>query len=91
MIGYTGKFYCGGHQETCNLIGCCDGTCGKTNGCNCRACMQLDVTARSLPPGFLVNKEGRACRVTARNNLVYCGGMGTVMSEGQQCGPYEGD
>jgi hypothetical protein len=53
--------------------------------------MQLDVTARSLPPGFLVNKEGRACRVTARNNLVYCGGMGTVMSEGQQCGPYEGD
>jgi hypothetical protein len=64
MIGYTGKFYCGSHQETCSLQGCCDGTCGKSNGCNCRACMQLDVQARSLPPGFLINRQGRACRVS---------------------------
>ena len=89
-IGGTGKFYCGQHSETCSLGGCCDGVCGTANGCNCRACMLLDVEARSLPPGFLVNREGRACRVSAKQNVVFCGGASTVGFAGLRCGPNEG-
>ena len=89
-IGETGKFYCGGHSETCNLLDCCDGCCGKTNGCNCRACMLLDVEARTLPPGFLVNRAGRACRVSQKNNKVYCGAKTQTHSD-KRCGPFEGD
>ena len=56
-LGSTGKYYCQGRLEgNC----CCNGYCGPTNGCNCRACMQLDIETRGLPPGFWVNNEG-AC------------------------------
>ena len=61
-IGENGKFYCGG--QSCNVQGCCDGSCGIGNGCNCAACQELDIQARKLPPGFLVNRQGRACRLS---------------------------
>ena len=51
--------------------------------------MLLDIEARSLPPGFLVNREGRACRVSNRKNVVYCGAM-VVDRTDQRCGPIEG-
>ena len=39
IIGETGKYYCGMRLLSC---GCCDGTCGPNNGCNCLACQALD-------------------------------------------------
>lgn len=42
-IGSNGKFYCGGQlNELCRpngYVGCCDGQCGVTDGCNCSSCM----------------------------------------------------
>jgi hypothetical protein len=73
MVGVTGKFYCGNEIEACEY--CCDGHCGPTNGCNCRACMFIDAEARHLPPGFLVNNLGRACRLSKISFKVHCGGM----------------
>lgn len=72
-VGESGKFYCGNSIEACNK--CCDGHCGPNNGCNCRACMFIDTEARHLPPGFLVNRLGRACRVSKSSGKVHCGGM----------------
>jgi len=37
--------------------------------------MYIDVQARQLPPGFLVNKGGRSCRVSKSDNKVHCGGQ----------------
>ena len=59
-IGATGKYYCGQNIGTC--ADCCNNQCGPDSGCNCIACMQLDIAARMLPKGFYVNSEGRACR-----------------------------
>ena len=67
-LGTTGKYYCGQNVDGCKV--CCDGRCGPSNGCNCRACMIVDVTQRMLKPGFLVNGEGRNCRVSKANGLV---------------------
>lgn len=81
-LGSTGKYYCGKSVDICNV--CCDSTCGPTNGCNCRACMLIDVNQRMLKPGFLVNREGRNCRVSKSNGLVQCGAM---FKDAQRCGP----
>ena len=63
------KYYCGKQALDCR---CCDGHCGPNTGCNCSACMQLDVSTRRLPPGQLVNNEGHvSCR--AANGHFYCG------------------
>jgi hypothetical protein len=69
-LGQTGKYYCGGRLDT--KCGCCDGSCGPTNGCNCRACMALDLQSRQLPKGYLVNKEGRTVRRGVQDKF-YCG------------------
>ena len=71
-IGTTGKYYCG-CEQTYFAIRCeCCGTCGPTDGCNCDACMQLDVSTRRLPPGQLVNSEGRLSQRSS-NGHFYCG------------------
>ena len=41
-VGTSGKFYCGMSIEACDSD-CCDGNCGPNNGCNCKACMFIDV------------------------------------------------
>ena len=43
-LGTTGQYYCGANIEVCNIDGCCNGSCGPNDGCNCRACMVLDIT-----------------------------------------------
>lgn len=40
-LGQTGKYYCGNTADACKT--CCDGHCGPDSGCNCRACMLIDV------------------------------------------------
>ena len=75
QIGMKGKFYCGMRIEACDEDGCCDGHCGPTNGCNCRACQFIDVEARNLPPGFLVNRNGHSCRFSKGSNQVHCGAL----------------
>ena len=87
-LGSTGKYYCGG--EGCS--DCCNGGCGPTNGCNCEACMALDIKARSLPKGDLVNKEGHACRISTQTSKMYCGAsyVGYCNTEGY-CEPLYGE
>ena len=43
-LGASGKYYCAGRLET--KCSCCDGYCGPENGCNCTACMRLDIASR---------------------------------------------
>ncbi len=85
-LGSTGKFYCGGQLEgSC----CCNGYCGPTNGCNCRACMLLDVQTRKLEKGYWVNKDGATCR-RGTSGKVYCGRK-KAMHQNAYCGPNQGD
>lgn len=72
-LGVNGKYYCGGRNNTCKE--CCGGVCGPFEGCNCAGCMELDVKARKLPRGYLVNGEGRICR-RYENGTVFCGCRG---------------
>ena len=45
-FGDVQRYYCGGKLETnCD---CCDGNCGPDDGCNCKACMKLDIESRFL-------------------------------------------
>ncbi|CAF1048824.1 unnamed protein product [Rotaria sordida] len=60
-LGSTGKFYCDGTLDG-PQCSCCNGICGPTNGCNCSACMLLDVQKRALPRGWLVNSDGASAR-----------------------------
>lgn len=86
-LGSTGKFYCGKpFEERCS---CCDGNCGPNNGCNCRACMEVDIGSRKLAPGFWVNKEGMTCRKGPNGN-VYCGRKKSTRATNEYCGPIEG-
>ncbi|KAL0206310.1 hypothetical protein P9112_001617 [Eukaryota sp. TZLM1-RC] len=89
-IGTTGKYYCGNRSLDCD---CCDGECGPRNGCNCTQCMKLDISARSLPSGYLVNREGRICGKTGSDkDTVYCGAMVLFNNPGTDgyCGPDNG-
>jgi len=69
------KFYCG--QRLTQPCGCGSVTrlfgnqgaggdhtvCGPSYGCNCLACMELDLQIRTLPKGSLVNRIGNvSCR-----------------------------
>ena len=67
-IGETGKYYCGQRVLNCD---CCEGHCGPNSGCNCAQCMELDVCARRLPRGYLVNSEGAVAKREA-NGHFYC-------------------
>jgi len=88
-IGVNGKYYCG--QRLNGNCGCCNGYCGPSDGCNCQSCMQLDVAARALPKGHLVNREGRTARA-GLNSVWYCGAkvMSGVPGCDGWCGPTNG-
>lgn len=88
-LGESGKYYCGGVLGT-NCM-CCNGYCGPDNGCNCSACMKLDIQVRLLPKGYLVNREGTACR-KGTTAAFYCGRKvlrGIAFCDGY-CGPTNG-
>lgn len=87
-IGLTGKYYCGGKLDT--PCSCCNGYCGTSSGCNCLNCMRLDIEARALPLGYLVNREGRMARKGSTGNW-YCGAKQShlLRSDGW-CGPTDG-
>lgn len=88
-LGETGKYYCGGVLGT-NCM-CCNGYCGPDNGCNCASCMKLDMAMRLLPTGYLVNREGAACRKGDTGSF-YCGRkslIGVAFCDGY-CGPTNG-
>ena len=71
---------------------CCDGICGPLTGCNCSACMKLDIKARVLPLGWLVNSEGFNSRKNGNDGLFYCGRQCRVKKNGSIgfCGPSSG-
>jgi hypothetical protein len=69
-LGETGKFYCGGKLEG-PFCQCCDGNCGPGNGCNCQGCMKLDLQAKRLPKGYLMNREGFPCAI-GENGVPFC-------------------
>ncbi|CAF3927391.1 unnamed protein product [Rotaria sp. Silwood1] len=91
-IGLSGKYYCGGYLDYMHCR-CCDGRCGPNNGCNCSACMELDIEKRRLPKGTLVNRDGApASRSQKDGKTFYCGRRilkQTIDSNGY-CGPYDG-
>ena len=89
-IGQTGKYYCSGALEIyCN---CCDGNCGPSNGCNCKACMKLDIESRNLPKNYFVNREGAICRKSDVTGIFYCGRVTTGRLEDDgYCGPDDGE
>lgn len=41
-LGVSGKYYCG-QKNLIGKCGCCDGSCGPTNGENCDDCMEEDL------------------------------------------------
>lgn len=88
-LGSSGKYYCGKNLDP--FCYCCDGFCGPTNGCNCNHCMKLDIEARRLPKGYLVNSEGATCR-KGETGIYYCGRKvmdGHPTCDGY-CGPTNG-
>lgn len=92
-LGSTGKYYCGGRLDGPRCA-CCNGQCGPSNGCNCSACMILDVQKRELPRGWLVNREGGSARCSSETpGVFYCGRM--VMTDNPRtdgyCGPTNGE
>lgn len=90
-LGITGKYYCKSHMGSCKN-NCCDQQCGPDNGCNCLACMKLDIKMRRLPPGYLVNRSGFVARKSSATGLFYCGRRVLVnvpLTDGY-CGPTNG-
>ncbi|CAG9332995.1 unnamed protein product [Blepharisma stoltei] len=68
-LGQNGKYYCGRPMKV--RCKCCDGNCGPGNGCNCAACMELDVKAMQLPRGYLLNRCGRISKMCT-DGKVHC-------------------
>jgi hypothetical protein len=89
-IGETGKYYCGKDLDRVDCR-CCNGSCGPTNGCNCSACMQLDLNSRILPKGWLVNREGFPSKKGSTGQF-YCGRcvMRNIPNCDGYCGPDNG-
>jgi hypothetical protein len=89
-LGSTGKYYCGGNLDGPRCK-CCDGYCGPESGCNCSGCIELDIKARNLPKGWLVNREGFVCRKGEQNRF-YCGRKVLISVQGCDgyCGPTNG-
>eukprot|EP00831_Metopus_contortus_P070462 TRINITY_DN6398_c0_g1_i1.p1 TRINITY_DN6398_c0_g1~~TRINITY_DN6398_c0_g1_i1.p1 ORF type:complete len:306 (+),score=37.64 TRINITY_DN6398_c0_g1_i1:126-1043(+) len=79
-IGVNGKFYCGQRLDVIRCS-CCNGFCGKTNGCNCSACMALDRRLRNLPKGYLVNDGGHICKYDSKLQQFYC----STLRKGGRC------
>ena len=88
-IGSSGKYYCG--QRFNVICSCCNGACGPDDGCNCEKCMLLDIEARALPKGYLVNKEGRISR-EGKGSMWHCGArvIKGVFRSDDWCGPTNG-
>ena len=95
-------YYCGakvgpaGYWNGCTT---CDGVCGPGNGCNCKACFQLDMAAgatATVEAHVKVNGEGRAVqRGTDPGRSFYCGGRagywtGCRSGCDGMCGPTSG-
>jgi hypothetical protein len=90
-LGISGKYYCGTNLSGPRCV-CCDGVCGGKfmNGCNCAACMELDLKARNLPKGhWLVNADGFNAKKSSKNGLFYCGRR--VLTGNRSCGPDAGE
>jgi hypothetical protein len=67
--GHTGRFYCGKKSDIrCNG---CDGNCGPDDGCNCSACLKLDIEFHKLSKQQMLNHEGIICELV--ENAFYCG------------------
>ena len=90
-LGLSGKYYCGNKLDGPSCI-CCNGTCGIESGCNCSSCMKLDVKARNLPDGWLVNSDGFNARKNGIDGLFYCGRKCRINKEKvlKYCGPTSG-
>ena len=86
-LGVKGKYYCKGRT---NCKNCCDGRCGPTDGCNCGACMELDIESRKLPKNYWVNRSGATCRRSSETNKVYCGRKTDLPHSDGYCGPTNG-
>eukprot|EP00794_Sanderia_malayensis_P009744 gene9744-10740_t len=86
-LGETGKYYCGGSLGDAGCP-CCCGSCGPTNGCNCSACMKMDVKMHKLPPKWYINKEGAISRKGLVIGRFYCGRC--VMQGAKNCDGYCG-
>lgn len=71
-IGSSGKYYCGQALDVVECK-CCNGECGPESGCNCSACMKLDLAARKLPKGFLVNGDGAIAQLQPGTEIYICG------------------
>jgi len=84
-IGSVSKYYCGFKTEV--HCGCtCDGHCGPGDGCNCAACMELDIQSRKLGKGNLVNKDGFTAILI--DSKFYCGRrIKGVFSANSNCEP----
>ena len=61
----SGKHYCGKKSDyPCN---CCNGICGPTNGCNCKACQALDIKVE----GYIFNRIGYPAKADSSGKF-YC-------------------
>jgi len=60
------KYYCGRKILTCI---CCDGHCGPTDGCNCKACKWLDIQSDA---NAILNQDSVRA-VKDKNGRFYCG------------------
>ncbi|XP_065055098.1 uncharacterized protein LOC135683691 [Rhopilema esculentum] len=87
-LGSTGKYYCGFAVGPLRCD-CCDIYCGPENGCNCAACMKLDIKSFKLAKGWYVNRDGCVCQQNTENGNVYCGRLAITPSEDSDgfCGP----
>ncbi|XP_065055130.1 uncharacterized protein LOC135683713 [Rhopilema esculentum] len=87
-LGSTGKHYCG-YVFGSSRCDCCDIYCGPENGCNCAACMKLDIKSFKLTKGWYVNRDGCVCQQNTESGNVYCGRLAITPSEDSDgfCGP----
>ncbi|XP_065054194.1 uncharacterized protein LOC135682995 [Rhopilema esculentum] len=89
--GKTGKFYCGKPLDDPECS-CSGAQCGPETGCNCNACMKLDVVTQSLAVRTYVNRMGHPSKQSTKNENFYCGRMvlkGTSRKD-VCCGPKRG-
>jgi len=79
----NGKFYCGRKIVKCS---CCDGHCGPDDGCNCKACIWLDIQGN---PNAKLNKDD--VKSVKSNEKYYCARKILTCSccDGY-CGPFKG-
>ncbi|KAI9338360.1 hypothetical protein DFJ73DRAFT_962131 [Zopfochytrium polystomum] len=82
-LGSTGKYYCG--RAMPGDFPCTDGYCGPTNGENCPSCQRLDLEARRLPVGYLVNRDGAPARRIDGVGRFMCGRKSECLRRNAAC------